>query len=76
VKDKNHVFTECQVFVTGKIQGRFPFSQNFRFEIPGNFRVKWKGFFRAGSGASFSLVNMKSHWLIKVSVLGARKQNG
>ena len=29
-------------------RGCFPFCQNFRFEIPGIFRVKRKGFFHAG----------------------------
>ena len=45
-------------------QGRFPFSQNFRFVIPENFQFKWKGLFPPRNRASFWVLHLTFHWLI------------
>ena len=39
------------------MQGRFPFSQNFWFEIPEIFRVKKKDSFHTGEKRAISLVD-------------------
>ena len=46
------------------LQGRFPFSQNFRFVIPENFKFKWKGLFLPRNRASFWVLHLTFHWLI------------
>ena len=38
-------------------QRRFPFSQNFPFEILKIFRVKWKDFFHAGEKLAMPLAD-------------------
>lgn len=52
--------TELRLTVV-KTWERFPFCQNFWFEIEENFRDIWKAFFPSRGRAAFSVTNLQPH---------------